>query len=98
LREVAELCVRRSHYAAERIAAGRMALQFDRPFFKEFTVRARGGRVSEALAVAEEAGFLAGVPLERWYPELRDCFLVAVTEKRTRKEIDVLAESFARAG
>jgi glycine dehydrogenase subunit 1 len=94
LREVAELCVRRSHYAAERIAAGgRMSLQFDRPYFKEFAVRDRESRVSDALAAAHDAGFLAGVPLGRWYPELDDCFLVAVTEKRTRREIDALAES-----
>jgi glycine dehydrogenase subunit 1 len=33
----------------------------------------------------------AGVPLGRWYPELSDCLLVAVTEKRTKEEIDRLA-------
>ena len=37
---------------------------------------------------ALDAGFLAGVPLGQWYPELNDCFLVAVTEKRTKTEID----------
>ncbi len=46
-------------------------------------------------------GFLAGVPLGTWYPELHDCFLVAVTEKRTRGEIDqlvqVLTSAFATA-
>jgi glycine dehydrogenase subunit 1 len=36
-------------------------------------------------------GIFAGVALDRWYPELRDCLLVAVTEKRTRPEIDRLA-------
>ena len=34
------------------------------------------------------AGIMAGVPLGSWYPELSDCFLVAVTEKRTKQEID----------
>jgi glycine dehydrogenase subunit 1 len=98
LREVAELCVRKSHYAADRIGAGRrMSLKFDRPYFKEFTVRDRDNQVSDALAAAHEAGFLAGVPLGRWYPELEDCFLVAVTEKRTRREIESLAESLALA-
>ena len=48
--------------------------------------------MAELLAGAAEAGFLAGVPLGRWYPELDDCFLVAVTEKRTEAEIDGLAE------
>jgi glycine dehydrogenase subunit 1 len=34
---------------------------------------------------------LAGVPLGRWYPQLDDCLLVAVTERRTKEEIDRLA-------
>ena len=33
---------------------------------------------------------LAGLPLGTWYPELGDCLLVAVTEKRTRSEIEQL--------
>ncbi len=94
LREVAELCVRKAHYAAERIAsAERLSLHFDRPFFKEFVVRDRNGRVADLLAAAQEAGYLAGLPLGRWYPELEDCFLVAVTEKRSRAELDALAAS-----
>ena len=48
----------------------------------------RQGRVDELLADACDAGYLAGVPLGQWYPELDDCFLVAVTEKRTKAEID----------
>jgi glycine dehydrogenase subunit 1 len=96
LREAAELCTRKSHYAAERLSANaRLSLQYDQPFFKEFVVRDREGRVAELLASAQDAGFLAGIPLARWYPDLDDCFLVAVTEKRTRREIDALAERLA---
>jgi glycine dehydrogenase subunit 1 len=92
LREVATLCLRKSHYAADRITAGgRFARAFAKPTFKEFVVRATAGRVDDVLAAASQAGFLAGVPLGRWYPELADCLLVAVTEKRTREEIDALA-------
>jgi glycine dehydrogenase subunit 1 len=49
------------------------------------------------LAQASEAGFFAGVPLGQWYPELADCFLVAVTEKRSKTEIDALAACLAGA-
>jgi hypothetical protein len=59
-------------------------------------IRDRAGRVDELLADALDAGFLAGVPLGRWYPELSDCFLVAVTEKRTRAEIDALAAAVSK--
>jgi glycine dehydrogenase subunit 1 len=93
LRETAELCLQKAHYAAERLAADkRLSLAFDRPFFKEFVVRDRDGRVADLIASASQRGLLAGVPLAPWYPELADCFLVAVTEKRTRGEIDSLAQ------
>ncbi|MEX2188261.1 MAG: aminomethyl-transferring glycine dehydrogenase subunit GcvPA [Pirellulales bacterium] len=92
LREVAELCLRKTHYAAERLAAvDGLSLAFDRPTFKEFVVRCEGGNVEAMLAAATDDGFHAGVPLGRWYPQLEDCFLVAVTEKRTRDDIDRLA-------
>ncbi len=91
LRETAELCLRRSHYAAKQIIGdGGFEQAFELPTFKEFVVRAKGDNVDELLARACEAGYLAGVPLGRWYEELDDCFLVSVTERRTREEIDGL--------
>jgi glycine dehydrogenase subunit 1 len=93
LRETAELCVRKAHYAKDRLTAGqRLSLAFDQPTFKEFVVRDSSGRVSDLLAQATDAGYLAGIALEPWYPNLADCFLVCVTEKRTKGEIDGLAE------
>jgi glycine dehydrogenase subunit 1 len=92
LGEVAALCLRKARYAAGRLAAsGRFLPAFDRPTFKEFVVRDNCGRVEEFLAAARAEGIFAGVPLGRWYPELDDCLLVAVTEKRTKAEIDRLA-------
>jgi len=44
------------------------------------------------MQAAFNQGILAGVPLGPWFPEMSDCFLVAVTEKRSRAEIDRLAE------
>ena len=96
LRETANLCLQKSRYAAERLCENdRFELAFDTPTLKEFVVRDRDGHVGEMLANALEAGFLAGVPLGPWYPELDDCFLVAVTEKRTKQEINALARMFA---
>jgi glycine dehydrogenase subunit 1 len=68
-----------------------LSLAFSRPTFKEFVVRDHHGAVEALLADAGRHGFFAGVPLARWYPELADCFLVTVTEKRTRQQIDRLA-------
>ncbi len=96
MRETAELCLQKSRYAAERLArdAG-FTLAFDRPTFKEFVVRAAGRDLEALCNRARDAGFLAGVPLGRWYPELADCLLVCVTEKRTRGEIDALVSCLA---
>jgi glycine dehydrogenase subunit 1 len=51
------------------------------------------------VARAAADGFLAGLPLARVLPGegLDDCLLVAVTEKRTREEIDGFADAVARA-
>jgi glycine dehydrogenase subunit 1 len=92
LRETAELCLQKAHYAADRLTAGgRLSAAFDQPYFKEFVVRDSDGRVEDLLAAANDRGILAGVPLAQWYPDLADCFLVTLTEKRTKAEIDFLA-------
>jgi glycine dehydrogenase subunit 1 len=92
--ETANLCLQKSQYAIERLCAtGRFKLAFAQPTFKEFVLRDRDGRVNEVLAEALADGYLAGVPLGQWYPELDDCFLVAVTEKRTKEEIEGLVRA-----
>jgi glycine dehydrogenase subunit 1 len=92
LAKVAALCLEKSHYAARAIASvSGFELRFSSPFFKEFVIRTRHD-VSQVLERCREEGMLAGVPLESWFPELRDCFMVACTEKRTRQEIDRLVD------
>jgi len=99
MRETAELCLQKANYARQRLIAGsRLSMAFEKPTFKEFVVRDKGGRVSDLLAQASDAGYLAGIPLGQWYPNLADCFLVTVTEKRTKAEIDGLAEVLAARG
>ncbi len=93
LRETAELCLQKAHYAQQKLtAASRYQLAFAQPTFKEFVVRDSRSDVAHLLSQAERRGWLAGIPLERWYPELHDCFLVAVTEKRTREQIEGWAD------
>ena len=93
MREIAELCLQKTAYAREQIGKlDRMEIVFDQPVFKEFVIRDRENAVDEFLADAEQAGIFAGVPLAQWYPDLADCFLFAVTEKRTRTQIDQFVE------
>lgn len=98
LKETAELCVRKAAYARMKIASqSRFAARFDHPTFKEFVVCDKNSRVLELLASAAAAGYLAGIPLGKWYPDLDDCFLVTVTEKRTRGEIDGLVRTLGKS-
>ncbi len=90
LRETAELCLRKTHYLAEQLRQlPGVELRFRRPFFREFTLR-WPGPVADLPRRLRQRGYLAALPLGRWYPELADCFTLAVTEKRTRAEIDGL--------
>ena len=67
-------------------------LAFGTGFFKEFAVRTTKD-VNAVLEHCRVQNILAGVPLAPWYPELADCFLVAVTEKRSRQQIDALVDA-----
>jgi glycine dehydrogenase subunit 1 len=101
LREVAELCCRKAHYAAERLAGvPGLSREFaDRPFFKEFVLRCHTD-VEPFLAKARRAGFDLGPSLSRFKglgeQAAKHGILVAVTEQRTKAEIDALADALSR--
>jgi len=95
LKETASLCVRKAHYLAEQLQKVRgLALRFNRPFFKEFTLHVPG-KVPELLRQLLQRGYHAGLHLGRWYPPFGNCLSLAVTEKRTGQEIDGLVSALA---
>jgi len=95
LKETAELCTRKAHYAAQQLSKlPAVRLAFDRPFFKEFTLRLPGD-VRKLFRGLTDDGYLAGLPLGGFYPDLGDCASFAVTEKRTKAEIDGLVNAVA---
>ena len=85
LKEAANLSYAGAHYLCQRLTeTGRFRLAFDKPFFNEFFVRYDG----DADALYQrfiDAGMLGGVRYE-------DGFIFAVTEKRTKQEIDNLVK------
>ena len=98
LRETAELCVQKANYARQQIMrTDRFSDAFNLPTFKEFVVRDQNNQVASMLQDAANQGILAGIPLQKWYPDLSDCFLVTVTEQRTKQQIDALANCLANA-
>jgi glycine dehydrogenase subunit 1 len=94
LEELGELCLRAARYAADRLAAiPGVRLAFPgQPFVKELVVRlpADPAEVSRRLV---GHGLLAGLPLAGLAPGLEDGLLVAVTERRTKEDIDRLADA-----
>lgn len=97
LREVAELSTRKAHYAASQLVEiPGLSLAFPGPFFKEFVLRSAKAP-SRVLEEVGRLGYHGGVPLGQWYPELADAILIAVTEKRTKAEIDGLVAAYRKA-
>jgi glycine dehydrogenase subunit 1 len=94
---VGELSAAKAHYAAERLARiPGVSLRFAAPFFKEFALKLPKSPERVAGRLARQ-GFLVGVPLKSFDRSLGDCLLVAVTEKRTKTEIDAFAAALEKA-
>ena len=91
LREVAELSIQKAHYLADKLGESGLELRYpDAPFLWEFVVAMDDVRkVNEALL---EAGIVGGLDLGD------GGMLVAVTEKRTKRELDLFAEVVANVG
>ncbi|MCL2322979.1 MAG: aminomethyl-transferring glycine dehydrogenase subunit GcvPA [Oscillospiraceae bacterium] len=90
MKEVAEQCLQKSHYAMKELTKNnKYSLTFDKPFFKEFAVTAQvsAEKVNEELL---NKGYLGGYLLEKDYKDLKNSILLCVTEKRTKEEIDSL--------
>ena len=90
--ELGELLAQRTAYARERLAGlDGVELLHEAPVVREFAVRLEAP-VAAVLDLCAERGVAAGYPLAREYPEHEDGLLVAITERRTREQIDLLAE------
>jgi len=98
MKETAELCVQKAHYAAAELAKvpGIKLKHPGKPFFKEFTIEVNKP-AEPLLAKLLRQGYHAGLALGRWYPTLANCITIAVTEKRTKAEIDGLVAAYREA-
>jgi glycine dehydrogenase subunit 1 len=71
-----------------------VSLRFAQPFFKEFTLKLPKPPTTVVAKLAKKR-ILPGVPLKTYDRALSDSLLVAVTEQRTREEIDAYAGALA---
>ncbi|PYM04581.1 MAG: aminomethyl-transferring glycine dehydrogenase subunit GcvPA [Candidatus Rokuibacteriota bacterium] len=97
LARVGELSAAKAHYAARKLAeVPGVRLRFGAPYFKEFTLELPKPPERVVRKLLRDR-ILAGVPLKPFDRSLKDCLLVAVTEKRSRDEIDAFADALIRA-
>ncbi len=95
--ELGMLLAQRTAYARERLdAVEGVSLLHEAPVVREFAVTLQAP-VDAVLARLAERGIAAGYPLARDYPEYEDGLLIAITERRSRAQIDQLAEELGTA-
>jgi glycine dehydrogenase subunit 1 len=96
MRQVAQLCFNKASYLASRLTEAGLSLKFtEHPFFNEMCVQLKRP-AHDVVQAAHKQGILPGYPIGKEYPDLHDCLLVAVTEKRIKTEIDRLVEILAK--
>src|SRR5438876_8036269 len=96
LRELGETCLSLGAYAKQRLGDAGFELVFsEQATFKEFAVHV-GRSAKEAIRDARAVGVHPGYAIGRDYEGLDDALLVAVTERRTPKDIDRLVEALGR--
>ncbi|MED4731208.1 aminomethyl-transferring glycine dehydrogenase subunit GcvPA [Aneurinibacillus migulanus] len=98
VQEVAWLNVQKSQYAKNQITAlDRYEIAFDVPVFNEFVIKVPGS-VADINRKLLEQKIVGGYDLGRDYPELAGHMLLAVTEMRTKEEIDSLVQGLEEIG
>ena len=95
--ELTELMLQRTAYARDRLAAVEgVHLLHDQPVVREFAVTL-DAPVADVIDRCVAQGVNPGYALARDYPEHPDGLLVAITERRTRADIDRLADTLGDA-
>uniref|UniRef100_A0A7C4YCZ9 Probable glycine dehydrogenase (decarboxylating) subunit 1 n=1 Tax=candidate division WOR-3 bacterium TaxID=2052148 RepID=A0A7C4YCZ9_UNCW3 len=89
IREVANQSLQKAHYLAETLEKSGIKMVFKSSFFREFVVNVP--ELDKKYKECLKEDILPGVKLSRFNKEWKDYLLIAVTEKRTKEEMDKLA-------
>lgn len=91
LKEVAMQSAQKAHYAYQELTkSGKFKPLFDKPFFNEFVVTSDLDPVKVNTSLRKE-DMVGGYHLGKEYPEYENAVMYAVTEKRSKEEIDKLS-------
>ncbi len=96
MRQVAESSVRNTQYAIKALVDAGAKIRYSGKVFGEFVLDL-GKNAVEVRDSLLKKGILAGLPLGHYYPDMDNCLLVAVTEIRSKAEIDQFAAELATA-
>ena len=89
LRELAEQNLAKAHYLARQLP-----LEFDGPFFNEFVARTNGNSPEQINSTLLQHNIIGGLPLGRFFPELKNAMLLCATEMSKREDMDAVAAAF----
>ncbi len=93
LRETAQLCADKASYAYQRLTAiPGVKAHFPAKWVFNEMVLDLPCDAAEVIGRLIEKGYAAGFPLSRYYKGMDNSILIAVTEKRTKQQIGMLAE------
>lgn len=87
MRELAQINHDKSEYLKRELAGAGLLIAFTSPTFNEFVLRSASGFTPVYDRLIEKK-IIAGLPIERWYPELPDHYLLCCTETMSRADID----------
>lgn len=93
VQDVAHLNVQKAHYAAKQLSRIKgVELAFSDAYFNEFVIKLpQGVNIREINSKLLDRGIIGGFDIGLHYPELAGHVLLAVTEQRTKAEIDQFA-------
>ncbi|KMK76973.1 aminomethyl-transferring glycine dehydrogenase subunit GcvPA [Alkalihalobacillus pseudalcaliphilus] len=87
VKEMAYQNMQKAAYAKKKFKEAGIDIAFEQPVFNEFILKLKSP-VAEVNKQLLDKGFIGGYDLSQYYPELENSMLVAVTEIRTKEEID----------
>lgn len=95
IHEVANQCLQKAHYLADAVTEiSGYRLKYNRPFFREFVVETPKP-AKDIINSLSKKGILAGIDLKQ-FDGTDNGLLIAVTEKRTKAEMDLFVSELKK--
>ncbi len=94
IKSLSALNMKSAHYLKNKLLQTKNFTEIDYPFFNEFYLKARDK--NKTIETLEKHGFIPPLDLSKFYPELEDYLLFAVTEIFNKEELDLIADLLSR--